>query len=117
MHHKHNKLLAKSVGHGIANTVTQNKEEAQLQADASVYAIQEVANAMQQQQDKKFEQMMQLFQTMLQMQGNGNKMQGNTTMAITMEILPMHLMTRSSNTPNASTAIVGTRRMHWSAGS
>ena len=33
---------------------------------------------MQQQQDKKFEQIMQLFQTMLQMQGNGNKIQGNS---------------------------------------
>ena len=44
--------------------------DAQLQANAMVYAIQEVANAMQQQQDKKFDQIMQLFQTMLKMQGN-----------------------------------------------
>ena len=77
MHHKHNKSLAKAVGHGIANTVTQKDEEAQLQAKAAAYSIQEVANAMQQQQDKKFEQMMQLFQTMLQVQGNGYKVQGN----------------------------------------
>ena len=77
MHHKHNKSLAKAVGHGITNMVTHNKVDAQLQADVTVYAIQEVANAMQQQQDKKFEQIMQLFQMMLQMQGNYNKMQDN----------------------------------------
>ena len=70
MHHKHNKSSAKAVGHDITNMVTHNDVDAQLQADAMVYAIQEVANAMQQQQDKKFNQIMQLFQTMLKMQGN-----------------------------------------------
>ena len=109
MHHKHNKSLAKAVGHGITNMVTHNKVDAQLQADATVYAIQEVVNAMQQQQDKKFHQIMQLFQMMLKCRA--------ITPELTMKILPMPPLIRKHNTPSASTVIVGTRRLSLSAGS
>ena len=58
------------VGHGIANSAQHREDEAQLQAEAAAYAIQEVANAMQQKQDKQFDQMMEMFKTMMQAQGN-----------------------------------------------
>jgi hypothetical protein len=53
LRHKNNKSTAGLVGHG-----------------AAAYAIQEVANAMQQKQDKQFEQVMEMFKTMMQAQGN-----------------------------------------------
>jgi hypothetical protein len=70
LRHKNNKSTAGLVGHGIANSAQQREEETQLQAEAAVYAIQEVANAMQQKQDKQFKQMMEMFKTMMQAQGN-----------------------------------------------
>ena len=70
LRHKNNKSTARSVRHGIANTVKEQNMEAQIQAEAAAYAIQEVANALRQEQDKKFDQMLKMMETVLKAQSN-----------------------------------------------
>ena len=60
--HKHNKSTAKSVGHGIANTATEDKVEP---AELIALGMAEVAHVMQEGQEKQLKQMMELFKTMM----------------------------------------------------
>ena len=64
-HHKQNKTTAKSVGFGIANSVTNKDIEQIEQLAAQALMIAELANNMQEQIQKKFKEMMELFKAML----------------------------------------------------
>ncbi len=61
--YKQNKTTAKSVGNGIANSIT-DKEVEQLKAQALIIA--ELANSMQDQSQKQFKEMMELFRLLPQ---------------------------------------------------
>ena len=62
---KHDKTTAKAAGRGIANSATDAKLDTVDEAEAAALAIAEVAMAMQSNQDKQFEKMMQMFQQVL----------------------------------------------------
>jgi hypothetical protein len=64
--YKQNKTTAKSVGNGIANSIT-DKEVEQLEAQALFIA--ELANSMQDQSQKQFKEMMELFKAKLDAKG------------------------------------------------
>jgi hypothetical protein len=67
--HKHNKATAKSVGHGIANSVTDEQANEMDHLEAQALLLAEMANSMQEQQNKQFMQMMEVYKTAF----NGNK--------------------------------------------
>lgn len=64
-HHKHNKATAKSVGHGIANTVTEAQTREADIVETTVMAVAEIANVMQQKQDEQFDKMLKMFKTII----------------------------------------------------
>ena len=63
--HKQNKTTAKSVGFGIANSVTDNDVEQIEQLEAQALMIAELANSMKEQSQKQFKEMMELFKATL----------------------------------------------------
>ena len=63
--HKQNKTTAKSVGFGIANSVTDKDVEQLDQLEAQALLIAELANSMQEQSQKQFKEMMELFKATL----------------------------------------------------
>jgi hypothetical protein len=63
--HKQNKTTAKSVGFGIANSVTDKEVEKIEQLEAQALMIAELANSMQEQNQKQFKEMMELFKAAL----------------------------------------------------
>jgi hypothetical protein len=64
-HHKHNKATAKSVGHGIANTVMEAQTREADIVETTVMAVAEIANVMQQKQDEQFDKMLKMFKTII----------------------------------------------------
>ena len=64
-HHKQNKTTAKSVGFGIANSVTNKDLEKIDQLKAQALMIAELANNMQKQSQKQLKDMMELFKATL----------------------------------------------------
>lgn len=63
--HKQNKTTAKSVGFGIANSVTDKNTEQIDQLEAQAIMIAELANSMQEQNQKQFKEMMDLLKATL----------------------------------------------------
>ena len=63
--HKQNKTTAKLVGFGIANSVTDKDVEQIEQLEAQALMIAELANSMQEQNQKQFKEMMELFKATL----------------------------------------------------
>ena len=63
--HKQNKTTAKSVGFGIANSITDKDVEKIEQLEAQALMIAELANSMQAQSQKQFNEMMELFKATL----------------------------------------------------
>jgi hypothetical protein len=64
-HHKQNKTTAKSVGFGIANSVTDKDIEQIEQLEVQALMIAEFANSMQEQSQKQFKEMMEMFKEKL----------------------------------------------------
>ena len=64
-HNKQNKTTTKSVGHGIANSITDNEVEKIEQLKAQALIVAELANSMQEQSQKQFKEMMELFKATL----------------------------------------------------
>ena len=64
-HNKQNKTTAKSVGHGIANSITDKEIEQIEQLEAQALFVAELANSMQEQSQKQFKEMMELFKAKL----------------------------------------------------
>ena len=64
-HHKHNKTTAKSVGHGIANSVTDKQVEELDKIEAQAFVLAEFANSINEQNTKQFKEMMELFKKAL----------------------------------------------------
>jgi hypothetical protein len=64
-HYKQNKTTAKSVGYGIANSIT-DKEAGQIESlEVQALMIAELANSMQEQSQKQFKEMMEMFKATL----------------------------------------------------
>ena len=63
-HNKQNKTTAKSVGHGIANSITDKEVEIN-QLEAQALFVAELANSMQEQSQKQFKEMMEMFKAKL----------------------------------------------------
>eukprot|EP00956_Cyclotella_meneghiniana_P030339 scaffold75931_cov19-Cyclotella_meneghiniana.AAC.1 len=63
--HQHNKTTAKSVGHGIANSVTDKQAEELDQIEAQAFVLAEFANSINEQNNKQFAEMMALFKKAL----------------------------------------------------
>ena len=63
--HKQNKTTAKSVGYGIANSITDKEVEQIEQLEAQALFVAELANSMQEQSQKQFKEMMELFKAKL----------------------------------------------------
>ncbi len=59
--HKQNKTTAKSVGYGIANSITDKEVEQIEQLEAQALFVAELANSMQEQSQKHFKEMMEVF--------------------------------------------------------
>ncbi len=68
-HNKQNKTTAKSVGHGIANSITDKEIEQIEQLEAQALLVAELANSMQEQSQKQFKEMMKLFKATLDAKG------------------------------------------------
>ena len=64
-HNKQNKTTAKSVGHGIANSITDKEVELIEQLKAQALFIAVLVNSMQEQSQKQFKEMMELFKAKL----------------------------------------------------
>jgi len=64
-HNKQNKTTAKSVGHGIANSITDKEVEQIEQLEAHALFVAKLANSMQEQSHKQFKEMMELFKAKL----------------------------------------------------
>jgi len=64
-HNKQNKTTAKSVGHGIANSITVKEVEQIEQLEAQALFAAKLANSMQEQNQKQFKEMMELFKAKL----------------------------------------------------
>ncbi len=64
-HNKQNKTTAKSVGHNIANSITDKEVEQIEQLEAQALFVAELANSMQEQSQKQFKEMMELFKAKL----------------------------------------------------
>ena len=62
---KQNKTTAKTVGYGIANSITDNELDNIDQLKAQALMISELANSMRDESQKKFKEMMELFKTAL----------------------------------------------------
>ena len=60
-HHKQNKTTAKSVGYGIANSLTDNTVEHIDHLEAQALMIAELTNRMREESQKQFKEMMELF--------------------------------------------------------
>jgi hypothetical protein len=59
--HKQNKTTAKSVGYGIANSITDNEIDQIDQLEVQALFVAELANSMQEQSQKQFKEMMEMF--------------------------------------------------------
>ena len=59
--HKQNKTTAKSVGYGIANSITDKEVEQIEHLEAQALFVAELANSMQEQSQKQFKEMMEVF--------------------------------------------------------
>jgi hypothetical protein len=59
--HKQNKTTAKSVGYGIANSITDKVVEQIEQLEAQALFVAKLANSMQEQSQKQFKEMMKMF--------------------------------------------------------
>jgi len=59
--HKQNKTTAKSVGYGIANSITDKEIDQIDQLEAQALFVAELANSMQEQSQKQFKEMMEMF--------------------------------------------------------
>ena len=64
-HHKQNKTTAKSVGYGIANSITDNAVDQIDHLEAQTLIIAKFANSMQEQSQKQFKEMMEMFKAKL----------------------------------------------------
>jgi hypothetical protein len=64
-HHKQNKTTAKSVGYGIANSITDNTVNQINHLEVQALIIAELANSMQEQSQKQFKEMMEMFKATL----------------------------------------------------
>ncbi len=64
-HNKQNKTTAKSVGHGIANSITDKEVQQIEQLEAQALFVAKLANSMQEQSQKQFKEMMELFKAKL----------------------------------------------------
>ena len=64
-HHKQNKTTAKSVGYGIANSITDKEVDQIEQLEAQALMIGELANSMQEQSQKHFKEMMKMVKATL----------------------------------------------------
>jgi len=64
-HNKQNKTTAKSVGHGIANSITDKEVEQIEPFEAQALFVAELANSMQEQSRKQIKEMMELFKAKL----------------------------------------------------
>ena len=64
-HHKQNKTTAKLVGHGIANSITNNAVDQIDHLEAQTLIIAKFANSMQEQSQKQFKEMMEMFKVTL----------------------------------------------------
>ncbi len=64
-HIKQNKTTAKSVGHGIANSITDKEVKQIEQLEAQDLFVAELVNSMQEQSQKQFKEMMELFKAKL----------------------------------------------------
>jgi len=64
-HNKQTKTTAKSVGHGIANSITDKEVEQIEQLEAQALFVAELANSMQEQSQKQFKETMELFNAKL----------------------------------------------------
>jgi hypothetical protein len=62
---KQNKTTAKSVRHGIANSITDKEVEQIEQPEAQALFVAELANSMQEQSQKQFKEMTELFKAKL----------------------------------------------------
>ena len=65
-HHKQNKSTAKSVGHGIANSVTDKEADQLDQLEAQALVLAEFANSINEQSGKQFKEMMEMFKQTLE---------------------------------------------------
>jgi hypothetical protein len=64
-HKKQNKTTAKSVGHGIANSITDKEIKQIEQLEAQALFVAKLANSMQEQSQEQFKEMMELFKAKL----------------------------------------------------
>jgi hypothetical protein len=64
-HHKQNKTTAKSVGYGIANSITDKEVDQIEQLEAQASMIAKLANRMQEQSQKQFKEMMEMIKATL----------------------------------------------------
>ncbi len=64
-HHKQNKTTAKLVGYGIANSITDNAVNQIDHLEEQALIIAKLANSMQEQSQKQFEEMMEMFKATL----------------------------------------------------
>ena len=64
-HNKQNKTTAKSVGHGIANSIIDKEVKQIKQLEAQALIVAKLANSAQEQSQKQFKEMMELFKAML----------------------------------------------------
>jgi hypothetical protein len=62
---KQNKTTAKSVGHGIANSVTDKEIDQIKQLEAQALMIAKLANSMKDKSQKQFKEMMEMFRATL----------------------------------------------------
>jgi len=65
-HHKQNKTTAKSVGYGIANSITDKEIDQIEQLEAQALMIAELANSMKDESQKQFKEMMEMFKATLE---------------------------------------------------
>jgi hypothetical protein len=71
-HYKQNKSTAKSVGHGIANNVTDEQANQIDTLEAQAMIMAEVANSIAEQNQKQFKEMMSMFQKALETKNSPN---------------------------------------------
>jgi len=64
-HNKQNKTTAKSVGHGIANSITDKEVKQIEQLEEQALFVAKLAKSMQEQSQKQFKEMMELFKAKL----------------------------------------------------
>jgi hypothetical protein len=94
-HNKQNKTTAKSVGHGIANSITDK--------EAQALFVAELANSIQEQSQKQFKEMMELFKAKLDAKSSpypSNQEQNQKQFKEMMELFKAKLDAKSSPYPS-----------------